>query len=108
MRHLALLGLKEGPYPLRAYPDGKRYEVEARNLGDWYDVRAMLGLMNALLQARQSEQRLVELSTTDQMTHVLGGPRAGIQELVDARLITLGGGDEGMKEGKAFEERVAP
>src|SRR5690606_19384187 len=57
--------MDDGPYRLHAYADGKRYALRAENHGDWYDVHAVIGLVNALLVARNSDIRLVVLPTGD-------------------------------------------
>ncbi|MBI3178296.1 MAG: hypothetical protein HYZ27_01465 [Deltaproteobacteria bacterium] len=98
--------MDNGPYLLRAYMDGKRYELRAENNGDWYDLGAVLGLLNALLTARKSELRFIALPTGDQTATVLAGPRKGIQELAQQRLIGIALPDDGMKDGKAFEAKV--
>jgi hypothetical protein len=94
------------PYILHAYADGNRYRLAAQNLGDWYDVEAVLGLLNAILVARKSEVRLVTLPTGDQTAAVLAGPRAGIAALVKRRLIAVAAPGEGEAAGKEFEDQV--
>jgi hypothetical protein len=95
-----------GPYSLRAYLGGKRYVVAAENHGDWYDVGAVIGLLNAVLADRGSDQRYVVLETGDQTAIVLAGPAAGLRALVDEGLVQPAGADAGMNAGKAFEDKV--
>lgn len=95
-----------GTYRLFAYADGKRLAVDARSRGDWYDVEAVMGLVNALLVERKSDVRLVVLPTTDQTVKVLAGPVKGIESLVERRLISVGDASEAERIGKEFEERV--
>jgi hypothetical protein len=79
----------EGDYVLRAYMDGRLYELGASNNGDWYDVVAVLGLLNALAEARASDVRFVVLPTGGQDALVLSGPRSGILSLADDGLLTI-------------------
>jgi hypothetical protein len=99
-------GREIGPYRLSAYLDGQKVSVAAENLGDWYDVGAVLGLLNTLLRERQSELRFVTLPTGDQTAIVLAGPAKGILRAVDEGLLQIEGAEAGMEAGKAFEERV--
>lgn len=48
-----------GRYTLRAYHDGVRFETHARNYGDFYDLEAVLGLVNFLLVRRGALDRCV-------------------------------------------------
>ncbi|MBN2497009.1 MAG: hypothetical protein JXR96_20625 [Deltaproteobacteria bacterium] len=95
-----------GPYVLRGYLHGKRWEVRAQNLGDWYDMHAVLGLLNAMLRDEKSEIRYVSLPTGDQTASVLAGPAGGILAAAGDGLIGLAGAADGMQAGKDFEERV--
>lgn len=96
----------DGPYQLRAYADGLRHEVTAENLGDWYDLEAVIGLLNALAIDRKQDVRFVVLPTGDQTATVLAGPRLGILGLVQKKLITIAAPDDAEAAGKAFEDRV--
>jgi hypothetical protein len=96
----------KGAYELRAYFDGMRYAVPAENLGDWYDLDATLGLLNAVLIARKSELRFTVLPTGDQTANVVAGPAKGIRALVDARLIDVAAASDAATAGKEFEDRV--
>jgi hypothetical protein len=95
-----------GPYVLHAYAAGKRYRVPAENLGDWYDVGAVLGLLNALLAERGSDQRYLVLDTGDQTAIVVAGPAAGLRALVDLGVLDTGAAGDGAAAGKAFEDKV--
>ncbi|MDB4964282.1 MAG: hypothetical protein JWP01_4281 [Myxococcales bacterium] len=95
-----------GSYVLHAYLGGKQYSVDAENHGDWYDVEAVIGLVNALLVANKSDHRLVVLPTGDQTVNVLVGPAIGIRALADARLLDLGKAGAAERAGKEFEDQV--
>lgn len=73
----------EGSYLLRAYDGSTAYELDAENLGDWYDVDAVVGLLNALAVARGSDVRWLILETGDQTAYVVAGPRAGLERAID-------------------------
>jgi hypothetical protein len=95
-----------GPYVLHAWTDGKRFTLKARNNGDWYDLEAVLGLLNALLATKGSEVRFVTLATGDQSAKVIAAPLPILERLVSDRLVTLDSSDDAMNDGKAFEEKV--
>ncbi|RDZ27741.1 hypothetical protein [Lysobacter silvisoli] len=96
----------EGPYQLVAYADGKIYRTRAENQGDWYDVDAVLRLLDTLLQARKSADRFLPLGTGDQTLIVVGGPRAAIDAALAQKLLTPGDPAESERAGKAFEAQV--
>ena len=95
-----------GPYTLVAYFRGKRFGVTAENHGDWYDVAAVLGLLNVLLREVGSEVRYATLPTGDQTALVLAGPAAGLFAASQAKVIRFEGPAAGMTAGKAFEDYV--
>jgi hypothetical protein len=94
------------PYRLRAYLGGVRYEVEARNLGDWYDVAAVIGLLNAIARDQAAAARFVTLPTGDQTAAVLAAPEDAIRRALDEGLLSVAGADAAMDQGKGFEEEV--
>jgi hypothetical protein len=94
------------PYVVNAYVDGQKVTVRARNFGDWYDVEAVLGLVNVLSRDRKSDVRFLTRATGDQMVMVVAGPEAGLRAMTEAGLLVPGPADRAMSQGKAFEERV--
>jgi hypothetical protein len=96
----------KGPYVLRAYLGGKRFSLRAENNGDWYDTSAVMGLLNALLVHQKSPLRFVMVPTGDQTAAVLVGPLAALEALNTEGLLDVATSNEGMEDGKAFEERV--
>jgi hypothetical protein len=92
----------EGHYTLVAHMDGKRYAVKARNLGDWYDVPATVGLLNTLLKDRKSATRFVTLETGDQTVKVRADSIASLSTTPYA----YANADDAMKDGKAFEKKA--
>lgn len=97
---------EDGPYRLIAYLDGKRYQMQARNLGDWYDVDAVLLLLNTILADRGRSERFANLHTGDQVALVVGGPQTAITSAFESGLLESGDAGEAEQHGKAFEERV--
>ena len=81
---------EDGGYVLRAYVDGQRLETTAENLGDWYDVDAVLRLLDAVLLERRSDQRFVLLETMDQTATIVGGKADVLRAALDAGLIKSG------------------
>lgn len=96
----------EGPYQLVARMDGRTYRVPAENLGDWYDVTAVLRLLDTLIAARKADARLVMLDSQDQTAIVVGGSRKAVGEALRLGLIHSGDADEPAAAGKAFEAQV--
>jgi hypothetical protein len=98
--------MESGSYVLRAYIGGILYETSAENLGDWYDMGAVLGLLNSALRDRGSSRRFVALPTGDQTAAILVGPIAGLGKARVAGLITFGDPDAARQVGRAFEKKV--
>lgn len=98
--------LEGRPYELYAYTGGKRYALDAQNSGDWYDVNAVVGLLNALLVAKKSDVRFVLLPTGDQTAIVLAAPKAALLAASKAGLLEFAGAEDAEKAGKEFEDRV--
>jgi hypothetical protein len=63
-----------GQYLLHAYSRGQRYTLPAENLGDWYDLEAVLGLINQVSRKRSSSYRFATLKSGDQFTCIVTGP----------------------------------
>jgi hypothetical protein len=79
-----------GDYTLRAYADGERFSVTARNLGEWRDVGAVLALLNAVLAARGSSTRFAATQSLSPVMDVVFGPEPGLKEAHAAGLMRLG------------------
>jgi hypothetical protein len=94
------------PYRLTVYTAGKRLRAEARNLGDWYDVEAVVNLMNAASKENGSDVRFIPLPTGDQTLIILGAPGPAIDRAIQAKLIQTGNAGEAERVGKEFEAEV--
>ena len=78
------------PYELIAYSAGKRFRTPAKNLGDWYDVDAVLRLMNAVMADRKAPARFTNLATTDQSLIVVAAPPEVMTRAVRAGVLKVG------------------
>jgi hypothetical protein len=96
----------EGPYELVARMDGRTWRVPAENLGDWYDVDAVLRLLDTLIASRKADARLVMLESLDQTAVVVGGTRQAVGAALKLGLIRSGDTGEPAAAGKAFEAEV--
>lgn len=83
----------DGPYVLHAWRDGQKWSTTAQNLGDWYDVDAVIGMLNALARSAGSDQRWIAVATDDQTETVVAGPQQGLQTAVDEGLLEPAGAD---------------
>jgi len=94
------------PYRLTVYAGGKRLQAQALNLGDWYDVDAVMNLMNATMKEIGSDIRFIPLPTGDQSLIIVGAPQPAIDRAIRARLIRKGDAKESERAGKEFETEV--
>jgi hypothetical protein len=94
------------PYVLRGYLGGKRFTIEAEDLGDWYDVEAVLEMLQAMLRDQGIGLRLVPLPTGDQTASILVAEAAALERASAEGLLGLGEAGEGRARGKAFEDEV--
>lgn len=97
---------EDAPYLLRAYVGGQRYSVRADNLGDWYDVSAVLRLMNRVLSDLGREERLVVLASGGQDVVVVGAPQSVLDAAFAQGVLRSGAPMEAIESGKAFEREV--
>lgn len=94
------------PYKLAASTNGKIYHRKAKNYGDWYDVDAVLSLLNEIAKDRNSQTRFVSLPTEDQSSIILIIEEQKLRELLNEGVIQLASSELAMELGKVFEERV--
>ena len=92
-----------GSYILHAFTGTERLSVAAEDLGDWYDLNAVLGLLNTTARHLDQDLRFVTLPTGDQTAMVLAAAPATIQAAVDAGLLRIERVDAAASDGKAFE-----
>jgi hypothetical protein len=92
-------------YTLRAYADGQRFSVMARNSHSVEDIGAVLGLLNQVLEARGSPQRFAVLDTTFHEVTVVFGPEAALREADALGLWRLGDGKQVAAQAEARIEQ---
>jgi len=97
---------EEGGYLLRAYVDGERFETPAQNLGDWFDVDAVLRLLDAVVVARKAPERYVTLDSEDQTLTIVAAQPDVLRAAFAAGLITSGDTRTAEALGKGAEETV--
>jgi hypothetical protein len=93
-------------YQLRAYTSDYEYRVVAENLGDWYDVDAVLRLLDRLLADAGSELRMATLPTTDQGASVIAVPPAALAAAQRLGLLYTEPSSAPEQRGKAFDAKV--
>lgn len=95
-----------GVYVLSGWARGERWDVVARDLGDWYDVPAVLGMLNTMSRDLGAPTRFVALPTGDQMSVVLPGDEAALTVAIDEGLLGVGSAAAAAEAGKASEAAV--
>ncbi len=96
----------EEPYWLQATLNGTLYRRQAENYGDWYDLEAVLMLLNQIAIDQGLPERFVTLPTGDQTAIIWAVDNHVLDELIEQRLIKLSPAELSMRSGKAFEESV--
>lgn len=97
----------EDPYQLVAYVNGHRYTTQAQNFGDWYDVNAAVGLLNALAKERNIATRYASLSqSSGNDAYVISGPEPALQALFQRGLLQPSDAAQDVQDAKAFERSV--
>ncbi len=96
----------EGDYRLCGYARGDRWCTTAKNLGDWYDLDAVLGLLNAMSRDLALSVRFTTLATLDQTANVIGGPAVGITTLVGEGLLERSEAAAARDKGRAAERSL--
>lgn len=75
-----------GRYTLQAYVGGRMLETHARNYGDFYDVEAVVGFVNALLVRRGALDRC-ELLLVDEVAAIVCGTIPQLAALRDGGVL---------------------
>lgn len=97
---------EDEPYLLNATFKGKSYQQVAKNYGDWYDIGAVLMLLNRIAVDQAINSRFVTLPTGDQTATVWTVDNEKLTQLQAEGLIRLSAAEVSMQTGKAFEEEV--
>lgn len=97
----------DGPYLVQFVHQDRLYRVTAENLGDWYDVPAMLAIANRAVADTGAKERFITLYTGDQTAQVLFADPAAVKTAAAESLLVLEDDpDSGRRDGKAFEEQM--
>jgi hypothetical protein len=86
--------------------DGQRFRTTTRTCEDWYDVMAVVRLMNALLDYRRAPGRPVFMSTDDQTARLFYASPAAARAAFAEGLLKPGEGTTAEALGRAFEREV--
>ena len=78
------------PHELIVYAKGAAFRIGLRNLGDWYDLEALIGGLNSILAARKSDFRYVALAPhCIPCANIVAGPSDGLIDAAFAGLIEV-------------------
>lgn len=77
---------------LEAYVGGERYAVASAAEPGWYDLDAAVGLINAILVARDADRRVLTLEGGGQLYLMAAGTHEALETAVRAGLIEAYGG----------------
>jgi hypothetical protein len=94
------------PYLLSAEFRGQSYQQQGENHGDWYDLNAVLLLLNRMAVDQKMGDRFMVLPTGDQTAIVWVVDKETLTQLLKEGLISLSPVGLSMQEGKAFEEQA--
>lgn len=94
------------PYALRAWSNDRRFTAQARNFDGWYDVDAVLGLLNELARRLGKSQRwiLVHMSGHDALVVSANGP--WLQDVVTRGLLPSESGNERVEKAVGLEHVI--
>ena len=94
------------PYQLVATIAGQTYHRQATNYGDWYDLDAVLALLNHIAWDRNSQQGFVTLPTGDQTAIVWVVDANALELLQGQGLLQVSSAELSLATGKEFEQQV--
>jgi len=78
------------PHEIIIYSKGKTSTLPIRNLGEWYDLEALIGGLNTILSGRKSDMRFITLAPhCIPCAQVLAGPGDGLIEAAFAGWIEV-------------------
>jgi len=96
----------EEPYQLDATLNDLKWTRQAANYGDWYDVSAVLDLVNEMAADMDALDRIMPLETGDQTVTVIVGPGQSLVSAAAEGLIRPAGAESSRERGKAFEDEI--
>jgi HEAT repeat protein len=96
-----------GPYSVQFVVKGRVFRTGAENYGDWYDVDAIVRLINFALETGGQPQRFITLDSEDQIAaFVFADPAAFLPIAEKCRLPLSDDPSKAMRQGIEFERRV--
>lgn len=96
-----------GRYTLQFVHAGKLYRIAPRDLGDWYDVGAVVSAIHRALAEAGAEERFVQVETGDQTAAFVFGRPAAVRQAAGKLGLTLAANPDAPREaGKEFEEKA--
>jgi hypothetical protein len=96
-----------GKYAVQFICGGRLYRFEPRDLGDWYDVEAVLAAVNRALKDDGSTAQFVPLSPNGQFAEVVFADPAALKAAApELRLEISTDPDDARKQGRAYEQGV--
>lgn len=95
------------PYQLFASVDGRQYQQQAENYGDWYDVPAVLDLLNRVANEENRRSRFVRFESIDQGSIVWVVDKSALAALYQKKLIRLSPHTLGKDIGQSAEKEAA-
>ncbi|HEY0720734.1 MAG TPA: hypothetical protein VGE50_05725 [Gammaproteobacteria bacterium] len=97
---------EDEPYTLIGIIGDKKYEMSAENYGDWYDLDAVLALLNQMANENSIADRFVTLPTEDQTAIVLVITTDALTSLTEKQLLNISDADLARVQGKAAEQAM--
>lgn len=94
------------PYLLKAQLGETSWQQRAENYGDWYDLSAVLALLNRIALDQESRYRFVTLPTGDQTAIIWAVEDDLLTQLTDEKLVRISPEEASMQTGKAFEKKA--
>lgn len=94
------------PYLLKAQLGDTTWQQRAENYGDWYDLTAVLSLLNRIALDQGSRYRFVTLPTGDQTAIIWAVENDVLTRLTEEALVQISPEEASMQTGKAFDEAM--
>lgn len=98
---------EEGKYLVQFIYGGRLYRFQPRDMGDWYDVEAVLVALNRAVADAGLAERFMPLASGDQIAEIVfARPDAFSAAATELGLKLSDDPDEARKSGKAFEDKM--
>ncbi len=95
------------PYTVRFLDNGRVYRFGAENLGDWYDVRAVVGALNLALATAGRRERYIGMETGGQDAAYVFADPAAFRAFAAKYMLPLSNDPaDAERRGKEYERQV--